>query len=179
VLEASRPGPGRLAGFVLLFLAVAAGLALFSAWPWAASPGDAALLKVAFKHVASPAAAGPALSREELERLPPHMRPQGGAAARTGRRRDTVVQVTLDGRRLLEATYRPGGLRHDGPTFVYEELPLPPGRHALEATLGETDAPRAGEPPPSPRQRLASEVEVRPGQVLVLELAGDGRLSLR
>ena len=102
-LEDRRPGPRQLAGFVALFLAVAAGLAAFSAWPWTASPAGAALLKVAFKHVATHAVEGTALSHEALEKLPKHMRPQSGEAVRSERRRDTVVQVTLDGRRLRVA----------------------------------------------------------------------------
>ena len=68
MLEDRRPGPGRLAGFILLFLAVASGLAVFSAFPWAATPPGVALLKVALKHVAAPTETGATLSREELEK---------------------------------------------------------------------------------------------------------------
>ena len=180
VLEDRRPGPGRLAGFVLLFLAVAAGLAVFSAFPWTATPPGVALLKVALKHVAAPTEAETALSPEELAKLPRHMRPQVGQAAAGGPRRDTTVRVSLDGRLTLEKTYRPSGLRHDGPTFVYEELELVPGPHRFEATMDE-----AGPTPPradttSGRgRRIVAEVRVEPGQVLLLELSGEQELILR
>jgi hypothetical protein len=180
VLEDRRPGPGRLVGFILLFLAVAAGLAVFSAFPWAATPPSVALLKVALKHVSAPAEAGAALSREELERLPRHMRPQGGQSGASGTRRDTIVRVTLDGRPLLEKTYRPSGLRHDGPTFVYEELTVPLGRHVLDAALVETGTvPAEASGTPRPERRIVVDMEVRPGQVFLLELSNRQALTLR
>jgi hypothetical protein len=179
VLENRRPGPYRLVGFVLLFLAVATGLAVFSAYPWAATPPGAALLKVAFKYVAAPAGAEATLSREELENLPRHMRPQGGQSSTSGTRRDTTVRVTLDGQLLLQKTYRPGGLRHDGPTFVYEELTVPLGTHFLDATLLEAGAGTAGSEASPRGRRIAVEVKVDPGQVFLLELSDRRELALR
>jgi hypothetical protein len=180
LLEDRRPGPRRLAGFVGLFLTVASGLAVFSAFPWAASPPGAALLKLAFRHVATRADAAAVLSREELEKLPRHMRPPGGAGVGAGPRRDTVLRVMLDGRPLLERGYRPSGLRHDGPTFVYEELPLSPGRHRLEATLAESSRPPdPGGVASAVERRLTADVEVRPEQVLLLELSAERELILR
>jgi hypothetical protein len=167
-------------GFLVLFLTVASGLAAFSALPWVASPPDVALLKVAVKHVASPVEAGVTLSREELEKLPRHMRPTGGQGQTSRGRRDTTVRVTLDGRPVLDRTYRPSGLRGDGPTFVYEEVELLPGRYRLEASLAESGGPatrRAG-PPPLER-RLAVEVDVAPGRILLLELSSDQELTVR
>jgi hypothetical protein len=180
VLEDRRPGPGRMVGFVLLFLAVAAGLAVFSALPWAATPPGVALLKVALKHVAAPTEGGAALSPAELEKLPRHMRPQGGQVGAGGPRRDTTVRVTLDGRPVLDRTYRPSGLRNDGPTFVYEEVELGPGLHRLEATMDEAGAPPSGAGATSPRgRRIVADVDVQPGQVLLLELSGRQQLILR
>jgi len=178
ILEHRRPGPGRLAGFVGLFLAVASGLATFSAFPWAATAPDAALLKVAFKHVSGFAETGAVLSREELEKLPRHMRPEGGQQGVSRSRRDTTVRVALDGRPILQKTYRPSGFAGDGPTFVYEELALAPGRHRLEATLTEGIASARSEAPPSER-RLVAEVEVSPGEILLLELSSQQELALR
>jgi len=122
----------------------------------------------------------PRLWVAELEKLPRHMRPQGGEGRGGGPRRDTVLRVTLDGRRLLERVYRPGGVRHDGPTFVYEELPLSPGVHRLEATLAEASrSPASGGAASAGERRLAADVEVRPEQVLLLELSAEHGLVLR
>jgi hypothetical protein len=163
-----------------LFLIVAAGLAVFSAFPWAATPPGAALLKVALKHVAAPMETGTALSQEELEKLPRHMRPPGGQAGAGGPRRDTAVRVAVDGRLVLDRTYRPGGLRGDGPTFVYEEIALVPGRRRFEATLAEGGvlSPPA-DATAGPGRRIVTEIEVEPGQVLLLELSGQQELILR
>ena len=179
MLEDRRPGPGRLVGFVLLFLAVATGLAAFSAYPWAASPPGAALVKVALKHVAAPAGTETALSREELEKLPRHMRPPSGQSGTSGTRRDTKVRVAIDGQPLLEKTYRPSGLRHDGPTFVYEELTLSPGTHVLDATLLEAGAATTEPEAPQHGRRITVEVKVESGQVFLLELSDQRELVLR
>jgi hypothetical protein len=181
LLEDRRPGPGRLAGFVLLFFTVASGLAAFSAFPWVASPPGVALLKVAVKHVASPVEAGVTLSREELEKLPRHMRPAGGQGGESRGRRDTTVRVTLDGRPVLARTYRPSGLRGDGPTFVYEEVELRPGRYRLEAILAEAGRlpGRSSDAPPALERRFAADVDVAPGRVLLLELSSQQELVLR
>jgi hypothetical protein len=178
VLEDRRPGPGRRAGFALLFLAVATGLAVFSAFPWAATPPGVALLKVALKHVAAPMETGAALSREELEKLPRHMRPLGGQAGASGPRRDTTVRVAVDGRLVLDRTYRPSGLRGDGPTFVYEEIALVPGLSRFEATMDEAGVSRA-DATARPGRRIVAEMKVEPGQVLLLELSSQQELILR
>lgn len=120
---------------------------------------------------------GGTASREELEKLPRHMRPQEAEHARTGRRRDTILRVELDGRRLLDRAYRPGGLRHNGPTLAYEEVTVPVGRHLLEVVL--TDAGDDKEDVQRRRWRLRQEVEVRPGQVILVELAEDAELTVR
>ncbi len=180
ILEDRRPLTGRVVGFTLLFAAVAWGLGVFAALPWQASPPGAALLKVAFKHVAAVEAEGEELSPEELAKLPRHMRPQRGERARTGKRRDAILRIALDGRRVLEKTYRPGGLRHDGPTFAYEELPLAVGRRRLAATLweGRADAGEREEPE-AVRWRLEREVEVRPGQVFLVDFSEETGFVLR
>jgi hypothetical protein len=171
VVPSRRPSPGRLIGFLALLVAVSWALGAFAAFPVALSaPGEAALV-VAFKHVAPFEAAGLALRPEELERLPRHMRPESPEGVGTGRRVDTLLRVALDGRPLLDKRYRPGGLRHDGPTFAYEEVRLPAGRHRLEVTVADAASPGS---PQGRRWRLEEEVEVRPRQVLLLDLTEEG-----
>jgi hypothetical protein len=153
---------------------------VFSAFPWVASPPGVALLKVAVKHVASPVEAGQTLSREELEKLPRHMRPVGGQGGESRGRRDATLRVTLDGRPILERTCRPSGLRGDGPTFVYEEVELLPGRYRVEATLAEGGGPASGSDAPPPLvRRFAADVDVAPGRILLLELSSQQELVLR
>jgi hypothetical protein len=173
VVESRRPSFARLVGFAILLSAVAWGLGALSAFPLALSASEDAALTIAFKHVAAFEAAAPVRSPEELEKLPRHMRPQNLERARTGKRVDSVFRVELDGRRLVEKTYRPSGLRHDGPTFAYEEIPVPPGRHRLEAVLADGGDERGR------RWRLDVEVEIHPRQVLLVEWSEEAGLSVR
>lgn len=188
VVEERRTSAGRLAAFLALLTGVAWALAAFSAFPWTGSAPGAAVLKVAFKHVAPLEREARALSREELERLPRHMRPAAGTATATGRRRDLALRVTLDGTVVLERTYRPGGLRGDGPTFAYEELALPTGRHRLTARVSvagdreESDEAGTDEEEDDDDRRtwrLDRVVDVPAGRVLLLELVEGGGLTLR
>jgi ferredoxin len=180
-IESGRPGAARLAGFAALLVLAAAALAALSAAPWPATPAGGAVLRIAFKHVARvEAAPAAAPSPAELARLPRHMRPQGVEGARRGRRLDTTLEVAIDGRPVLRRTYRPSGLRRDGPTFGYEELPLAPGRRRVDVLLVDgSPAPAGpggeGEGPGGPAAwRLVQDVDVAPGRVLLVELV-EGR----
>jgi hypothetical protein len=177
VVEDRRPRVGRLAGFVLLLSGVSWGLGAFAAFPWAASDPGAAMIRVAFKHVAAFEHAGPARAAEEIERLPRHMRPSSPERARTGRRVDTVMRVELDGRLLLDRRYSAGGLRGDGPTFAYEELAVRPGTHRLVVTLAD-EAPGSATAP-ARRWRLDDVVEIARGRSVLVEFTEDTGLVVR
>ena len=174
MIEDRRPRLGRLVGFALLLSAVAWGLGAFAAYPWAASDPGAAMIRVAFKHVAAFEHEAAARSKEEIEKLPRHMRPTSPDRARTGRRVDTMLRVEVDGHVLLARHYSPGGLRHDGPTFAYEELAVRPGRYRLRVTLADEVADQAGAPPR--RWQLDEEVVVARGQALLVEYSEDSGL---
>jgi hypothetical protein len=178
VLESRRPSVGRLVGFALLLTAVSLGLCVFSAFPWTGSDPGAAVVRIAFKHVAAFEHAGLARSQEEIDKLPRHMRPTSPERAQTGRRVDTQLTVAVNGRVLLEHRYRPGGLRHDGPTFAYEELAMPPGRRLVEVTLA--DRQPEGAPEGSGRRwHLKEEVDIAPGRALLVEFSEESGLSVR
>jgi hypothetical protein len=178
VLESRRPSMGRIVGFVLLLAGVSLGLCVFSAFPWAGSDPGAAVVRVAFKHVGAFEQAAAARSKEEIDKLPRHMRPTSQERAQTGRRVDTHLAVVVDGRMLLDRLYRPGGLRHDGPSFGYEEFAVPPGRRLVEVTLADRQA--EGAPADSGRRwQLKEEVDVAPGRALLVEFSEERGLSVR
>lgn len=176
VVEDRRPPVARLVGFTLLLGAVSWSLGAFAAAPWPATPPEAATIRVAFKHVAAFEQGGPARSKEEIEKLPRHMRPTSPERAQTGRRVHTLLRVEVDGRMLLARRYAPGGLRGDGPTFAYEELSIRPGRHVLDVLLAD-DAPAGVS---TARQwRLHEELEIGRGQAPLVELSEDVGLTVR
>ncbi|MDT8369453.1 MAG: hypothetical protein RQ745_09625, partial [Longimicrobiales bacterium] len=76
----------------------------------------------------------------ELADLPVHMR---NPDACIGDLPPFALRVTVDGEVRVERIVRPSGARGDRPLFVYEELPLPPGRHALEVRFGAVEAESA------------------------------------
>jgi hypothetical protein len=178
VLESRRPSAARLVGFALLLTAVSLGLCVFSAFPWTASEPGAAVVRIAFKHVAAFEHAGTALSQEEIDKLPRHMRPTSPALAQTGRRVDTRLTVTVDGRVFLDRHYRPGGLRHDGPTFGYEELAVPPGRRLVEVTLADRQ-PEGAREGSGRRWQLKEGVEITRGRALLVEFSEETGLTVR
>lgn len=170
VIEPRRPPLPKLVGFVVLLCAVSWALGAFGAYPWRASDPGAAVVRVALRHVASFAETGTQRSQEEIEKLPRHMRPVSPERGRTGRRVDTTLRLEVDGRSLLERIYSPSGLRHDGPTFAYEEIMVAPGRHALIVSLSEAvPAEAAGRA--TRRWEARQDVEVPPGRALLIEFS--------
>ncbi len=164
-----RPGLFRIAGFAVLLTAVSWMLGILSAWPWAATSPDTAVLRVSFRHVSAFAEAGRRLSEEELARMPPHMRPRDPSRPATGRRRDATLTVAVDGRPVLTRVYRPTGLRHDGPTYGLEEVVIAPGPRLVAVTL--SDGQGATQGPWS----LSTTIDVRQGQAPLIEyVAGRG-----
>jgi len=45
------------------------------------------------------------------------------------------VEVYLDNKNILAKTYYPTGLREDGSTFAYEEIPITPGVHDIKVKM--------------------------------------------
>jgi hypothetical protein len=178
VFESRRPSPSRLIGFAVLLATVSWGLGAFAAWPWTGSDPRSAVIRVAFQHVAAFEHEAATPSKEEIEKLPRHMRPQNLERSQTGRRVDTMLRVALDGRVVLEKRYSPGGFRHDGPTFGYEEVVVQPGGHRLEAVLADAQAERA-DVQGRRRWEMSQQVEIGAGRALLLEFSEDSGLQLR
>lgn len=168
VVASRRPGLARIAGFAVLLAAVSWSLGAFSAWPWAASPPDAAVLRVSMRHVSAFASPATRPSDADIAKLPPHMRPRDPGRHVTGRRADVTLSVSVDGVPLFTQTYTPSGVRGDGPVYAYEEVPLPLGRHAVRVTVTDQGAGGAA------RERVfARDIDFGPGQAPLVEFTGE------
>ncbi|OGL00879.1 MAG: hypothetical protein A3E31_17920 [Candidatus Rokubacteria bacterium RIFCSPHIGHO2_12_FULL_73_22] len=167
VVPSRRPGPLRVSGFVAVLVAVSWALGAFSAWPWTVTAPGSARLRISLRHVTGFHADVRTRSAEELAKLPAHMRPKDASVPVTGRRADAVLSVRVDGRPALTRTYRPTGLRRNGPVYAYEELALAPGRHVVGLTLTDAGSGRAWP--------LDTAIEFAPGRAPLVEfVAGAG-----
>lgn len=132
-------------------------IAAFSGRPvYSFYPRDAALLVASLQYTAEPRACRER-GAEELARVPEHMRTP---LACTRERRDVVVRLEIDGKERLAKTYRPAGLRSDGPAYVYEKFTVAPGLHDVRLDVREAGGPE---------KTLRSErVDVPAGRVVLL-----------
>jgi hypothetical protein len=124
---------------------IAAGVlvaGLFGAATWAvtrithAAPlASSPFLVVSFKHPGTAAEKCRTPTAAELEKLPPHMRrPQI-----CERRRSVVrLRVQVDGRQVLQKSYAPKGIWHDGNSIALERIPLPAGEHSVTVEIADT-----------------------------------------
>jgi ferredoxin/coenzyme F420-reducing hydrogenase delta subunit len=155
-----RPTTARITGFLALLTAISWALGTFAAWPWSATSPDEARLRISLRHVSDfTGAPRPDL---DVETRPRHMRPIDGMRPMTGPRADARLTVSIGGRPVLARTYRPTGLRRDGPVYAYEEITVTPGRHRVAVTLAEVGATDR-------RWSIEYQVEFRPGSAPLVE----------
>jgi hypothetical protein len=116
-------------------LVLGAALALLSGAPYAGESADHALVRLSWR------ARGERLQRcrrptdAELEKLPPHMRPQQICERGITPYR---LRVAIDDSVAVQELVRAGGAENDRPLFVFAEVPVTPGTHRL-AVVFERD----------------------------------------
>ena len=130
-----------------------------------------------------------AQSEEALAKLPPHMRQ---AVICEGTTASYRLVVRRDGAVILDQIVRGGGLRHDRPLYVFQDVPVPAGESAisvrferLDPTTTRTDVQPGSEgiPPvsgvagmgidPARRQREIEERTRQRGEAIPPSLAID------
>ncbi len=166
----TMPKPVRLAGQALLYLLFAAFVGTFATWPAYAllAPGQG-LLRLSFSHPGKIGTDCRKRSADELAKLPPQMR----NAEDCQRGRSPVsVRIVLDGRTLLDRSYAPAGLSHDGASSAYWRTPLPAGPHRLQVSF--RDDQREG----APVHEKDTTLQVAEGQIVLIDFRADG-VSIR
>ncbi len=104
---------------------------------------DMSLIKFTFKHSSQHTEEQRELTKGDTENKLKHMRKTNSAFAKIrkegGRGRLPVyVEVELDNKNILSNTYYPTGLKHDGPTFAYEEIAVSPGAHDIKVRMRDS-----------------------------------------
>jgi hypothetical protein len=126
----------RIAGQVLVFMALFAAVAVFSDWPpYRQLAPETAVIKLSFTHGSSRQSECRRRTAEELAKLPPNMRkpmecPRGRGAV--------YVELDLDGRSLFRASLPPSGISSDGPSRVYQRFVVPIGAHSVAVRMRDT-----------------------------------------
>lgn len=165
-------GPKAWIGQLLLYGLFAAAIGVFSQWPaYRHLAPDQALVKVSFTRVGKPVGECRRLTEAELAKLPPNMR---SPTVCPRERSPILVQVDLDGRRILERKAEPGGMSKDGASSIYERVVVPAGEHRIAVRISDDVRNRDK---PFVRD---TEMKLVPGQVLVVDFDPDrGGVSLQ
>lgn len=162
----------RSLGAALVAVGLVAGTAALSRVPFTLSSDSHALLRLSWRVEGVTVETCRTLSAEELARLPVHMRTPTSCV---GEGAWYILELDVDGRRVLADTVRPAGARGDRPLAVLVEVPVAPGEHdarvRFDALLPEGAEGSDGVPSLSWEGRFRVEA----GEVALVTLDGTAR----
>ncbi len=158
-----RDPRGALAwlGQGLLYALFALVVGVFSQWPpYRHLASDQALIKLSFSHHGQRISACRQLGAEELAKLPPNMR----APTQCPRERaPVIVELDIDGTRVVHRVASPSGLSKDGASTVYHRLAVSAGEHRIAVRLKDSAAGSAFD-----YERVGT-VQLAPARILVID----------
>ena len=150
------------------FSALAAGaIAWVSQLPTTYAGADDALIRLSWRVDGVHVDECRPRTEEELAALAPHMRtPEVCTRSFV----DHELTVALDGRELVRDTLEPGGARRDRPVYVYRDIEVTPGRHALRVSFSAL-VPDGFDPAEVPIERTFDQgIDVGPTEVALIGL---------
>lgn len=159
-------------------LAVAATLAIgaLSRAPYTADRAPHGVVRLAWRARGERVEQCRRLTPEELERLPAHMREEESCEGRVLPYR---LQLSIDGALAVDELVQAAGARHDRPLYVYRELPLQTGTHAIAVVFAREGAippgKREGNDATPARLALDTTVALLPRRVLLVTYDDDAR----
>ena len=123
--------------FQLLFYAFfAIAIGYFSASPsFQYAPDDAAVIKLSLSHATARVAPCVLLTAEQVAALAPNMRRTESCERE---RVPLLIELDVDGKRVLSRQALPAGLWGDGPASIYEKITLPAGKYRVNVRLRDT-----------------------------------------
>lgn len=121
---------------IMMYAAFAAGIGYFATSPayHYADPGNA-VIKLSLSHAADLVEPCVPLTPEQIAELAANMRK---TEACERERLPVVVELDIDGDKLVSLVAEPSGLWNDGPASVYQRIELPPGSYRVSARLRDT-----------------------------------------
>ncbi|MBI5682650.1 MAG: hydrogenase iron-sulfur subunit [Deltaproteobacteria bacterium] len=129
----------RLTPMGISILTLAAAITVYlSDVPYTFFKERDSLMVFSFKHSGKPSKVKAALSNEELEKLPRHMRPKSEIVLR---RFPVYAEVQIDNKIVMAKSFRPAGLWQNGSSFVFENIIVEPGMHNVVIKLSESNNP--------------------------------------
>jgi hypothetical protein len=155
-LVPKRKEPLSIAGLVrvsVLLLIMAVPIYIFSDLPYSYYPKDDGMLKIAFKHSGTRVAdcEEADLIKQEGEKYRQQLKDTRQVRmsiekiAKCPRERNPVViELFIDGQKVLDKSYSPTGLKKDMASYIYDEFPVPAGEHSFRMLLyntGKKDIP--------------------------------------
>jgi hypothetical protein len=130
----------RLAGQAVVYGLVAITLGYLSDSPgYTHVEDDSAEIVISFSHGGARIAPCRKLTDAEIAEIAPNMR-RKNAEVCPRERIPVVVELDIDGTRVLEDSLTPGGLSRDGVSQIYRRFATATGRHHLKGRL--RDSPR-------------------------------------
>lgn len=166
-----RPGPA-VAGAILA-IGATVGLGALSQAPYQSEAAARGIIRLAWRTRSVTARECRALTQEELENVPAHMRQTETCEARTI---PYLLRVTVDGETVLDEEVRSRGAREDRPLFVLHDLPVAPGLHHLSIWFTRAEEPSetttAPEAAPA-RLELDQHVELTERQIVLVTYDAD------
>ena len=127
---------------VLVAVMATVGLGAMSRVPYTAERGTDAYVRLAWRVRGERVETCRRLSREELERIPAHMRREEVCE---GHIVPYLLEVTVDGALAARESVASKGARADRPLYVFREIPVSPGRHRLRVSFSRLGAIPAGQ----------------------------------
>lgn len=168
--------PARAAGAALVALLVVLGIAALSRVPYDAEHAEDAIIRLSWRTRGDQVRECRTLSPEELANLPVHMQ---RTEVCEGRVLSRHLLVQVDGRSVVDDTVRPAGARGDRPLYVYYDIPVPPGVHALHVrfvpeAIAASPAPGEGSPPPATLD-FEARVDLNAGEIALVTYDADSQ----
>jgi hypothetical protein len=157
----------RYLGQAFFFLVFAVLIGAFADWPrYQHFPADEALIKISFSHVSDRKVACRKRSREELMELAPNMRAQMSCPRE---RLPMTVEMEVDGTLRYRETVPPSGFSDDGPSRVYERIPVKAGTHRIVVRMRDSAREDGFD------YVLDTSVDLVPAQVLLVDFREENK----